>query len=88
MYDLDELDKPLPHLLTNFPLSELGVYQKAVKEFGDTTLYIDTGGECSCGKGYSNLRNSNQGSLMCNRRGDRSDFWRVFDRIMYGHTKR
>lgn len=63
-------------LLTNFSAHKLPLYEKAVKEFGDDTLYIsDTAYDCRGRRlnGYCSLRTTIH--------KDRSDFWRLFNSL-------
>jgi hypothetical protein len=63
-------------LLTNFPARQLGLYRKAVKEYGDTTIYISDVAYDIKGSSlqeYCSLRTE----VNCNR----SDFWKLFNKL-------
>ncbi|WP_395546783.1 MULTISPECIES: hypothetical protein [unclassified Lacrimispora] len=63
-------------LLANFPARQLGLYQKVVKEYGDTTIYISD-------EAYDIMGNSLQGyySLRTKSNCNRSGFWKLFNKL-------
>lgn len=64
------------HPLTNFPFSELSIYEQIVKEFGDDAFTL---GEASTfgGKAYPDM--AKQRCLYSSREAhDASDFWTFF----------
>lgn len=63
-------------VLTNFSASDLEVYQKAIKDFGDDTLYISSiAYDCSGNRLYGDY------SLRTISYKDRSEFWKLFDKL-------
>jgi len=88
----DEMDSMMPdwddwddygfheeNLLTNFNADQLSIYEEAVKDFGDTSLYIDN-------QAYDRRGNliENYYALRTTSRKDRSDFWKLFRGIRDG----
>jgi len=83
----DEMDELMPEwdawedydeyheesLLTNFGADQLLIYEKALKDFGDDTLYIDNQ---ACDR-RGNLID-NYYALRTKSNKDRSDFWKLF----------
>ena len=64
-------------LITNFFVSELSHYEKAIEMFGDDTLYIDSGAFDCNGRRLPD-------SLALRTKDfdkDRTDFWDVFDSL-------
>lgn len=63
-------------LLTNFFSNQLPLYERAIKEFGDDTLYISD-------KAYHSNGFKMEGvySLRTTVHKDRSDFWNLFDSL-------
>lgn len=64
------------NLLTNFHARQLSLYLKAVEEYGDTTIYISSVAYDISGKSlreYYSLRTE----VNC----DRSDFWKLFNKL-------
>jgi len=66
-------------LLTNFGADQFPIYEMAVKDFGDTSLYIDN-------QAYDRRGNliGNYYALRTNSNKDRSDFWKLFRGIRDG----
>jgi len=67
------------NLLTNFGADQLSIYETAVKDFGDTSLYIDN-------QAYDRRGNliENYYALRTKSKKDRSDFWKLFRGIRDG----
>ena len=77
LYDYDEYHEE--NLLTNFGADQLSIYETAVKDFGDTSLYIDN-------QAYDRRGNliENYYALRTKSKKDRSDFWKLFRGIRDG----
>ena len=63
-------------LLTNFSGYQLELYQKAIKGFGDETLYISDVAYDNRGR-----RLSGDYSLRVTKHKDRSEFWKFFNEL-------
>jgi hypothetical protein len=67
-------------LLTNFSKKDLPIYEKAVKEYGDTDLFISH----KANDIYGNSQSDWLMSLRTKRRKNLSDFWEIFHAIQKG----
>lgn len=75
-FEYDDYGFEEEDLLTNFSERALPLYERAIKEYGDDSLYINTEAFDSRGSkidGYYSLRTSIH--------KDRHSFWRLFDKI-------
>ncbi len=63
-------------LLTNFPTSQLGLYRKVVKEYGDTTIYISDVAYDIKGRSLNEYY-----SLRTEVNRNRSEFWDLFEKL-------
>jgi len=61
------------NLLTNFNIDQLPIYEKALKDFGDSSLYINNQAYDNRGRLLSDYY-----SLRTTLSKDRSDFWKLF----------
>jgi len=61
------------NLLTNFNVDQLPIYEKALKDFGDSSLYITDQAYDNRGRLLSDYY-----SLRTKSNKDRSDFWKLF----------
>lgn len=67
-------------LLTNFPARQLGLYRKAIKEYGDTTIYISDEAYDIKGRSLNEYY-----SLRTDVNRNRSDFWALFKKLKAGN---
>ena len=69
--------------ITNFPPEDLPVYEEAIKQYGDSTLFVmnkPMAGYEKVSKGYCSFHQENTDKLKENN-GCLQKFWDLFDKI-------